>query len=283
MTSIPTEQELENLRREVDRLDGAVVDLLAERMQVVAAIARLKRGEAEVRPAIRPGREAVILRRLVAHAAGRFPSDTLVRMWRELLAASTRAQAPLAIVACVPPDQPRLWDLARDHFGSLTPVQRTESASQALRLVAENPTRLAVLPAPDEDQLWWTALLDGGPHPLRVVARLPFAGDEAEERSALVIGSVEPEPSGDDACLIAIEIGDGISRARLLELLGAWGTVPRWLAAAPTPAGTWHLLELAGCLVPPELDLDQAPASAREHILRSVWLGGYARPLAAAS
>ena len=64
MASSP-DQELEDLRREVDRLDGAMVELLAERLRVVREIARIKQTAATGRPAIRPGREAVILRRLV--------------------------------------------------------------------------------------------------------------------------------------------------------------------------------------------------------------------------
>src|SRR5262245_47047327 len=98
----PSEPELEALRREVDRIDRAAVELLADRLRVVRAIAALKEQGPAARPAIRPGREAVILRRLVTQAGGRFPTATLVRMWRELLAATTRAQAPLTVAACVP-------------------------------------------------------------------------------------------------------------------------------------------------------------------------------------
>ena len=126
MASSP-DQELEELRREVDRIDQTMVELLADRLHVVREIARIKQTAAAGQPAIRPGREAVILRRLVVQAGNRFPAGTLVRMWRELLAATTRAQAPLAIAACVPPDRSELWDLARDHFGAAVPIQRTAS------------------------------------------------------------------------------------------------------------------------------------------------------------
>ena len=145
----PPDPELDDLRREVDRLDDAMVDLLAERMRVVGAIARIKQPAATGLPAIRPGREASILRRLVARAGDRLPAGTLVRMWRELLAATTRAQAPLAIAAWVPPDQPELWDIARDQFGSLAQIQRAGSWSHALRLLADGGAQLVVLPLPD--------------------------------------------------------------------------------------------------------------------------------------
>ena len=96
-------------------------------------------------------------------------------MWRELLAATTRAQAPLAVAACVPPDQPELWDMARDHFGSQSadPARRERVAGAAA--AGRRRRQLAVLPLPAEHEPWWSGLLDTSVRPLRVVARLPFA------------------------------------------------------------------------------------------------------------
>lgn len=287
MAPPPDQDELENLRREVDRLDAAMVDLLAERMRVVGAIARVKQDAAEGRPALRPGREAVIMRRLAERAAGRFPGGALLRMWRELLAATTRAQAPYTIVVYAPPDQPALWDVARDHFGSLTPAIRAESGSQALRLLAEDPCRIAALPLPSEEHGWWASLADMPAASPRVVARLPFGavGAYPEGAGGLVVGAIPPEPSGDDVGLVAFETLDGISRARLLEPLTTLGLAPRWLASRRRGegGGTLHLVELDGFLAPGDPRLEQALAGAREHVLRCVRLGGYARPLPAIS
>ena len=159
------DQELDELRGDVDRIDRSMVELLAERLRVVREIARIKRSAAAGQPAIRPGREAVILRRLVEQAGDRFPTGTLVRMWRELLAATTRVQAPLAIAACVPPELPELWDLARDHFGATVPIRRTASWTVGLALVADGEADLVVLPLPGEGQAWWVSLLDRSGRP----------------------------------------------------------------------------------------------------------------------
>jgi chorismate mutase/prephenate dehydratase len=70
MTSL-TARELEELRRKVDGIDETIVDLLSERLSVVAEIARVKRSADDHRLALRPGREAVVMRRLLARAAGR--------------------------------------------------------------------------------------------------------------------------------------------------------------------------------------------------------------------
>lgn len=275
--AVSSDQQLEDLRREVDEIDSAMVDLLAQRMRVVADIARAKRSEAGGRPAIRPGREAIILRRLVEQAGGRFPAGALVRMWRELLAASTRAQAPLSIVAHVPPDQPWLWDLARDHFGSCTPVERVGSAAGAFDQLRRDPARLAVLPLPEDGHGWWTNLLDPTHDRWRVVARLPFAPTGRTSGGALVVAGLEPEPSGEDASVVAIEAALVVGRQELHERLERAGHAPRWLASAASASeGIVHLVELEGWHGSGEL----RARGVEGHGLRMTWLGGYARPLA---
>ena len=97
------EPPLEDLRREIDRIDRAIVDLLIERTDVVRAIGEVKGDRADGRLAMRPAREAAILRRLVAQAGDRFPRRVLVRMWRELLAATTRQQTPVSLAVFTRP------------------------------------------------------------------------------------------------------------------------------------------------------------------------------------
>ena len=200
---------LEDLRTEVDRIDRAILDLLIERTEVVRRIGLVKADRLNARLAARPAREAVILRRLAAAAGERFPRPVLVRMWRELLAATTRLQTPLSVSVFTPQQHGfRIWDLARDQFGSVTPMTRVDSATQALRSVSDGSAAVAVLPLPNDDEPWWLALISDHHDRLRVFARLPFvasAAGDGEEASALALGRIEPEQSGDDLALLAIE------------------------------------------------------------------------------
>ena len=274
---------LEELRREVDRLDGAIVELLAERLRVVREIARIKSAR-DPGPAIRPGREAMILRRLVARSAGRVPTATLVRMWRELLAATTRAQAPLRLAAHVPPDGMVLWDLARDHFGSTAPIERVPTAQQTLRLLAEREADLAILPFVGTQMHWWPQLADDANLPLRVVAALPFAtiGPDGVRPQAFVVGAVAPERSGDDLSLYALETPDERDLDRLLADLRTSGTSARRLAFSPTSdrGQGLHLVAIEGFQLPDQGPLAAALARPDSRVLRRAWVGGYARPLA---
>ncbi len=275
--------DLDDLRREVDRLDNAVVDLLVERLTLVERIAILKDDRQDGRIALRPAREAVILRRLVARAGDGFPAAELIRMWRELLAATTRQQTPFAVAAHVPPDQPGLWDIARDHFGSSTPVRRVASPAHALRSLADGSAQVAVLPEPGEQEPWWRALVTPGDAPLRIVARLPLADLQhpREPVSAVAVARLDQELSGDDLTLLVLEARAALSRATLLEALARAGLLPRCLATVrePETGSALHLVEVAGLLGPGEPALADALAPIRHQILRATPIGGYPRPL----
>jgi len=76
---------LEEVRAEIDRLDAAVIALLAERAAYVGQAAGFKRTEAEARSPARV--EAVIGRvRERAEAAG-LPPEVAERTWRAMIAA----------------------------------------------------------------------------------------------------------------------------------------------------------------------------------------------------
>jgi chorismate mutase len=275
---------LEDLRADVDRIDQAILELLIERSDIVRQIGAVKADRANQRLAVRPAREAVILRRLAALADGRFPRAVLVRMWRELLAATTRLQTPLSVAVFTTRQQGfHTWDLARDHFGSVTPMVRVDSASQALRSVGDGSATLAVVPLPNDEDPWWLALVSDHHDRMRVFARLPFVANGGGEgdASALALGRLVPEPSGDDLALLAIEAESGVSRGRLRDLLQGVGLEPVWLAAwrCPDPPQTVHLVEIGSFVQEGDDRVAEVLSAARGEILRIVPVGGYPRPL----
>ena len=89
--------------------------------------------------AFRPGREATILRRLLARHSGKLPPQTLVRMWRELLAGTTAMQSAVTIAVYDPANTARnsvtarlkeyLVNLQREQYQQLRRMARRLSAS----------------------------------------------------------------------------------------------------------------------------------------------------------
>src|SRR5213079_336343 len=224
MSEIPS--DLDGLRRRIDEIDDQLQDLLIERLEIVAGVAAHKRGTGAI-AAHQPAREAEIIRRLVRRKGG-FPAATLVRMWRELLAATVRLQSSFAVAVYAPPQAPGYWDIARDHYGSHTPMVPYRSTSHVIGAVIEGQAAVGVLPIPAEDDSdpWWRHLLSADDNAPHVIARLPF-GARGNARSdgadALAIGRGSELPTGQDRTLFAAEYAPDISRGRIVSTLSELG------------------------------------------------------------
>jgi chorismate mutase/prephenate dehydratase len=277
---------LEDLRQRIDEVDDRLHDLLMERTQLVEAIAAEKK-EIKV-PPLRAGREAMILRRLAARHTGRFPTGPLVRMWREMLAATVGMQTKFAVAVFTPSEGAGYWDLARDHFGSHTAMVPYQSVGQVIRAITDRQASIGILPMPQEDDPdpWWRFFVASDESAPRVLARLPFAGRgnaRADGGDALAVGSGTLEPTGDDCSLIVVETRGEISRARIFSGLAAGQLACTFFAAfKPTDDTTLNLMQLTDFVLPDDPRLAQFAAhiGTTASVDRIVSLGSYANPLA---
>jgi chorismate mutase-like protein len=282
---------IDDLRRQIDEIDTTLHDLLMQRAAIVAEIGALKGngGDGRRNGFFRPGREALIIRRLVGRHRGSLPPATIVRMWREMLAATLRLQGPFAVAVYAPEDGGGYWDLARDHFGSLMPATAHEKVGQVLRAVIDGPATVGVLPAPQEGDAepWWPFLVGVDDTLPRVIARLPFGGPgnvRGTAVEALVIGRMAQESTGRDCSLFAIEAAGEISRSGLRDALMGVSLPPLsvQLWRDPNDASTrLHLIGVDGCVRHDDARFVRL-ASQRGDISRVWALGGYAVPLTAA-
>jgi chorismate mutase len=198
-------QRLELLRREIDVIDSAIHDLIVKRATIVEDIREIKGGAG---PALRPGREAEILRRLAARHKGALPLAGVICVWREMVSAFTHLQDPFSVSVYAPPGRERLTAVARDHFGSLTQLMPVATASAAVRAVGDGTAAAAVLPLPEdgEGDAWWPLLISGDGRAPRIIARLPFLFDGKGEQALMIGAAPRDLSSGDEASLIAIAL-----------------------------------------------------------------------------
>jgi chorismate mutase / prephenate dehydratase len=254
---------LGELRREIDEIDSALHDLIMRRTAIVERVGEVKRG-ASGAPADRaaqpnprghlPGREAEILRRLAERHRGAFPKPALLRIWRELISALSVLQSPMAIAVYLPPDRPGYWDIARDHYGSQTPMTAHASPMQVLRALNAGTATVGILPLPQQDDPdpWWRALIGADNGLPRILARLPFGGagnHRGESLEALAIGFAPLEPTGHDRTLLAVETMREVSRSAFKNALAPHGLEPlsslTWRDPAH-PDAWFNLIEIDG-------------------------------------
>lgn len=274
--------DLASLRAELDALDDQMHALLIRRAETVAAVAAL--GVKGAVP-LRPGREAAIIRRLLARNAGQvLPDLAIVRVWRELLAAMTQQQRPMRITVAEAAEMPGMAALAREHFGAATPLNIRRSAAQALSEVSAGTAGAALLPMPADGETdaaaWWTALLHKDDPRMHVVARLPFWAPRAEgtpTAQGLVVCAAAPDPSGHDRALLGLELPAEVSRARLMTLMTGAGFVPGPTILRRRDPVMQALVEVDGFVA------DNDPRLATLPTLRPpVVVGAYAVPLGVA-
>jgi len=214
-------QQLGALRAEIDSIDSQLHDLLMRRTELAVKVGEVK---ARVQPLggtpadgskfIRPAREALILRRLVARHGGKLPKAVIVRMWREMISALLQVEGPFVVAVQAPRGDTALWDLARDHYGSRVRITPLADVKAVLAAVNKGRATVGILPMPiaGERMPWWPALdhapsgSSGGKTP-HVMGRLPF-GDIGNVRDpkaqAMVIGRAPNEPTGEDRTWVAL-------------------------------------------------------------------------------
>ena len=235
---------LPELRARLDGIDDAIHDLLIERAGIVEHVARSGKPAA-----FRPGREASMLRRLLARHTGRLPPRTIVRMWREMLAGTTAMQAQVSAAVFDTTPGRDMTALAREHFGALTPMRVHASFAAALAELRAGTATAAVLPFPAPGANWFASMTG-----LFIVARLPFWADRPEgvpRGDALVVATTPPDPSGADRSFIAFAHDPG-------------------LPGVPVHAAHGNVIEFDGLIAPGDPRLAALGASS---------LGGYAIPV----
>ena len=281
----PDPPSLDDLRRRIDQLDEAMHDVLIQRAEVVAAVARVK--QANGASPLRPGREAQILRRLLVRHRGPFPRAMLVRIWRELLSGTIAIQTDMHVAVFAPNNAAGFWDLARDQYGSQTPMTGFRTAGEVVGAVSDGRAMLGVLPVPGQgdSEAWWRLLIPGDTPKPRIFARLPFGarGNAREGGDAFVIGAIEPEPSGIDRSLYVVETAKDLSRTRVPTVLATAGLSATALAATVLAGDSVaQLIEFEGWILSDDTRLKEALASLGGAVLRDAPLGGYAQPLTTA-
>jgi chorismate mutase len=287
------DNDLDQLRRQIDEIDDALHDLLLKRMQVVDGIAKAKvsaGGDPGKALAMRPGREAVVMRRLLGRHKGRFPAAALIRMWREMMGAVTGMQGPFAIAVCVPDEQRGFWDMARDHFGVQVPMRRHATAAQVLADISDDPSVVGLLPLPNEadKEPWWPWIVGDLASTPNIVARVPFlrmGNSRTQGLSGLVVAQLKPEPSGAegqglDRSLLVLESPTDVSRSRISLALQA-ARLPAFTSAIrhdPPGGGVAYLIELPGFIIDGDARLKALEDAIATKGARLTPIGCYAVP-----
>lgn len=278
---VDREEELQALRAEIDAIDDEIHDLVMRRSALVERVGKAK---ADTRIFLRPGREALILKRLARRHGGAFPFRVVIRMWREMISGNLMMQGPFKVSVHAPERDRQLWTVARDHFGGTSPMVAVGQAIQAVRAVSDGSATVGVVPWPESDESdpWWRALISEDPQTPRIVARLPFTDPTAQDdRIALAIGLMPHERTGEDHTFIAMELTEHFSRSYMRDILIDLDLEPvgYWTVPVPVSQPSLHLFQVDDFIEAGDPRLDRLTERLGDSALRILPIGGFATPI----
>jgi chorismate mutase len=192
-TPKPDAVSLDDARARIDAVDDELLRLIGERANLAAAVAKAKRAAGETAFALRPAREAQLLRRLLIAKEPQVSFELVVGLWRQIMADSLARQGPFHVTLWGGKNLVRTVELARIRFGAAVAMRGASRPEDALA-AARSPGGVGVL-ALASDTPWWGRLLVEPK--LNVFASLPCLRRWGPA-AALAVAQVEVEPSGRD-------------------------------------------------------------------------------------
>lgn len=201
MTAPSPDTTLDAIRREIDSIDDQILDLLARRFAATGRVKATKASDGSIAASpFRPAREAAMLRRLIAKGGDRLPPQTLVRLWRVILSASTQLQAPVTLhVPKALGQDLAMRLLIAQHFCDMK-VDLHEGPADALAALRTRQGDLALIATASD---WASGLSPDEPGSPRVIGSLPVTAAGGSPQ-LLVFGHAPAQESGDDETLVII-------------------------------------------------------------------------------
>ncbi|MCF8476526.1 MAG: chorismate mutase [Pseudolabrys sp.] len=228
MPTPPSAPDLTDLRKEIDRIDETMHQLLMERGEIIDRLIAVKKSQ-ETGSAFRPVREAEMMRRLVKRHKGILPLDTVESIWRVIIATFTYVQAPFSAHADFSAGDALMRDSARFHFGFTVPLVPHMGAAGVVEAVSNSKGDLGLIPAIPvaSTGAWWSALeFDSAP---KIIARLPFV-ERADHPAAVpvfVVSRVADDARATDVEVWSVRVaGWSAKAAQTLNAMADYIAVP---------------------------------------------------------
>lgn len=134
------DDELLNLRKEIDRLDGEILERLSLRAACAKRVGEIKRG-----PLYRPEREAQVLRSIAERNEGPLSTEAVQRIFREIMSWCLALERPMK-VAHLGPQGTFSESAASKHFGGAPVLLPLQTIDEVFHAVEAGAAEYGVVP-----------------------------------------------------------------------------------------------------------------------------------------
>src|SRR5260221_7150773 len=135
-------EDMEKLRREIDAVEGELLQLITRRAGLAGRMGSLKRAA----PAYRPERETQILRRVAEASAGPLAPERVTAVFREVISACRGLEEAIR-VTYLGPEGTFSEQAVRKHFGAAVEALPVASVDEAFRRCEAGAVQVTIVPA----------------------------------------------------------------------------------------------------------------------------------------
>lgn len=138
-----TEQQLERLRKEINRLDREILDLLSNRAKISLEVGQIKSSTSDC--VFKPFREKDVLEQLLKDNPGVLPEDHLRAIYREIFSSSRSLQRPQR-VAYLGPEGTFSYFAGLHYLGHSAQFEPANGLEEVFSSVRKKNTDLGIIP-----------------------------------------------------------------------------------------------------------------------------------------
>ena len=139
----PSTSRLSQIRDEIDAIDKSLLDLLNKRARCSMEVGSIKSTQGA--PVYRPGREQLLLEKLLERNEGPLPETHLRHVYREIISSSRMLQQPLRI-AFLGPEGTFSHMAGLEFFGKSPDYQPMQQIEQVFESVENHGCELGIVP-----------------------------------------------------------------------------------------------------------------------------------------
>lgn len=164
--------DIENIRKQIDRIDQQLLNLLNERMELVKHIGELKRTTNAA--VYRPERERAIVERLSTLNTGRLSPQAIEAIYLEIFAVSRNIELPEK-VAYLGPEGSFTHQAAEARFGALSDYIPLRSIQSVFEAVVTRRVRFGIIPIENNQEgIVSESIKLMSDNDVRIVAEIPM-------------------------------------------------------------------------------------------------------------
>jgi chorismate mutase / prephenate dehydratase len=254
------ETALHAFRQDIDKIDGQIISLFEQRMQIISKVGELKRNNQE-KFFIRSNREADMIKDLIKKVDPIFPKSAIVSIWRKIIAAANTHEQPIHIAIHNPKNISDYGYLVREYYSDSVPTIAFDSATNVVAEIEKGEVQIGIFALPrenedsakkdDSNENWWINLANNRIG-LRVFAIIPFTEFLANEKKLdairLVAAAIKnPEKSSSDNSLFYVEMSADFSKSQLSSAFKEQGINAKILKSVKMPQVDGVIFYLLDC------------------------------------